>query len=146
MACGDDESASEAYELLLGFKSENVSGAYLYFGEENLYASKDAQSALLAYYDYVSAKDVHDDVTDTTEQNTNDEQIGETTTAEIFEKSTYASDSSGEQIGATESSTSSSSNFDAADPNPNTGVGGECAALSAAALIFAGIFVAKHKK
>lgn len=146
VACGDDESAGEAYDLLLGFKSENVSGAYLYFGEENLYAAKDAQSALLAYYEYVSAKDVPDDVTDPTEQNTTDEQISEITTAENSEKNTDASDSSEEQTGTTESATNSSSESGATDSNPNTGVSGECAVLSVAALVFAGILVSKHRK
>lgn len=145
-AYGDDESASEAYELLLGFKSENVSGAYLYFGEENLYATKDAQFGLLAYYEYVSAKDVSDDETDPTETNPTEEQAVETATAGNSEESTDAFDSSTEQTNNTESTTYGSSKSGATDSNPNTGVGGECAALSAAALIFAGVLISKRRK
>lgn len=146
VACGDDESANGAYDLLLGFKSENVSGAYLYFGAENLYATKDAQFALLAYYRYVSAKDVPDDVTDATEQNTTDEQIGEITTSDNSETSSDVSDSSEDPTSKTESTTNSSSKSGATDSNPNTGIKGECAALSVTALIFAGVIISKRKR
>ena len=145
-AYGDDEAASEAYELLLGFKSENVSGSYLYFGEENLYAAKDAQSALLAYYEYLPETDVPTDGTDATEPDTTDEQSGEITTADNSAESTDAADSSKEQTTNTESVTDSSSKSGATDSNPNTGVESECAALSVAALIFAGVLISKRRK
>lgn len=145
-ACDDDESASEAYDFLLGFKSSSVSGAYLYYGEENLYATKDAQFALLAYYEYLPKTDVSDDTTDTTEADTTDEQIGEVTTADDSSESTDAADTTEDNTSNTESETAGTSKSNASDSNPNTGVNGECAALSAAALIFAGILISKRRK
>lgn len=143
-ACGDNESASEAYEFLLKFKSENVTGAYLYFGEENLYAAKDAQAALLAYYEYVSGLEERADSTDETEPDST-ETTTDTATEENPEQNENKSEATEENVSSSEVGTDSTG-ATGSDANPETGAEGKCAALSVAALTFAGIFLSKRKK
>lgn len=110
VAVGDAEKAEEAYNFLLGFKSQNVNGAYLYGGEESLYAAKDAANAIAAYYTYLPNEEPATEVT--SEEVTNAATQEVTTTASVTEtKSTTT----------TAASTKKSSN--STDKNANTGAG-----------------------
>lgn len=143
-ACGDNESSSEAYEFLMKFKSENVAGAYLYFGEENLYAAKDAQVALLAYYEYVSGLEKQTDATDETEPDSS-EPTTDTATEENSEQKENTYEATEENVSSAEVGTASTEST-GTDTNPNTGAGEKSAALSVAVLAFAGILLSKRKK
>ncbi len=142
VAVNDAEKAEEAYNYLMGFKSSETDGAYLYAGADSAYAAKDAQTALLAYYDYLSANDKEetssDDLTesetDTTATiNTNSEQTFESTS-----ESTQKNNADNTDIKPNAAQTT--------DSNPNTGAETESIAISAAALMLIGVIVSSKKR
>ncbi|MCD7773269.1 MAG: hypothetical protein LUH08_04365, partial [Ruminococcus sp.] len=150
VACGDDENAADAYTLLLGFKSSQTTGAYLYYGSDNVYATKDAQSALLAYYEYLtsSSEEETTESIETTEEATEaGETATEATTADSDDESesTTAEDTEAEEtttttMSTTESSTASTST----DSNPDTGAAGITATVTM--LAFAGVIAFKKRR
>ncbi|MCC8191569.1 MAG: hypothetical protein LIO41_00770 [Ruminococcus sp.] len=150
VACGDDENAADAYSLLLGFKSSQTTGAYLYYGSDNVYATKDAQSALLAYYEYLTSSS-EEETTESTETTEEATEAGETTTeatttdSDDESESTTAEDTGAEETTTTTTSTTESSTASTStDSNPNTGAAGITATVTM--LAFAGVIALKKRR
>ncbi len=152
VACGDDENAADAYSLLLGFKSSQTTGAYLYYGSDNVYATKDAQSALLAYYEYLASSSEEGttestESTETTEEATEADETTEATTADSDDESesTTAEDTEAEEATTTTTSTTESSTVSTStDSNPNTGAAGVTATITMLAV--AGVIALKKRR
>ena len=143
-AVNDIEKADEAYDYLMGFKSSETDGAYLYAGDESVYAAKDAQAALVAYYDYLPANAANDDKT-STEAST--QAVTESTdTTNSNGEMTFESTTDNKQEITVDSTDVKPSTAQTGDSNPNTGAESKSIAISAAALMFIGIIVSSKKR
>lgn len=140
-AVNDSEKADEAYNYLMGFKSSETDGAYLYAGDESVYAAKDAQAALVAYYDYLPA---NDDKTST--EASTQAVTGSNDTTNSNGEMTFESTTDNKQEITVDSTDVKPSTAQTGDSNPNTGAESKSIAISAAALMFIGIIVSSKKR
>ncbi len=85
-----NENSALSYNALLTFKSTSVSGAYTYYGDENMYACVDALKGMIAYQMALNGEttpfDVSKEVYDINHPGENQEET--TTTQEITEETT----------------------------------------------------------
>lgn len=149
IAVNDGEKAQEAYNYLLGFKSQEKDGAYLYAGDESVYAAKDAQYALLAYSEYLLKTNDNQTESETTEAQTgaaditNAVEATDSVSADNTENTENSSDNNGED---TTANSESSLTTQTSDANPNTGTTAQGIAVSAAAFIVLGIIISNKRR